>query len=154
MWNSAVEHARFLQRPFKNRPFFRLLGVKLPIFRLPESSDVRAAARNPTVLKLKALLPLKQQAEFGEFLLRQQPQAEFGKFGMRQGAQAQFADFLGRQKRFSMLSNKDVLLLLHTEAERPNYPGNAYAKVGGNPWLLILKDSGASARLLGNDTAD
>jgi hypothetical protein len=47
MWNSAVEHARFLQRPFKNRPFFRLLGGKLPIFRSPESSDVRAAARIP-----------------------------------------------------------------------------------------------------------
>jgi hypothetical protein len=40
-----VEHARFLQRPFKNRPFFRFLGVKLPIFRSPESSDVRATAR-------------------------------------------------------------------------------------------------------------
>jgi hypothetical protein len=50
VWNSAVEHARFLQGPFKNRPFFRLLGVKLPIFRSPESSDVRAAARTPEVV--------------------------------------------------------------------------------------------------------
>ena len=45
MWNSAVEHARFIQGSFKNRSFFLHLGVKLPIFKSPESSDAGTAAR-------------------------------------------------------------------------------------------------------------
>ena len=38
MWNSAVEYVHFLHGPFKNRPFFRLLGVML-VFCYRDSED-------------------------------------------------------------------------------------------------------------------
>ena len=112
-----------------------LITAALLASAMGQEAQPRPDLTDPTVLQLKVLLPLKQQAEFGKFV-------------MHQGAQAQFADFLGRHKRFSMLANKDALLLLHTEAERPNYLGNAYAKSGGNLWLLIIQDGRARARML------
>jgi len=113
-----------------------------------QEAQPRPDLTDPTVLALKALLPLKQQAKFGEFVLGQKQQAKFGEFLKARHPEAKFGGFLGKQKRMAMLSNKDVLLLLHTEAERPNYPGNAYAKSGGNLWLLIIQDGRASARML------
>lgn len=113
-----------------------LVQVVLLASAMGQEVQPRPDLTDPTVLKLKALLPLRQQAKVGEFLLAN-------------GQQAKLGEFLGRQKRFAMLADRDALLRLRAEEERPNYPGNAYAKNGGSPWLFILKDSGASARLLG-----
>ena len=113
-----------------------LLAVLLSLVPAMGQEQPRPDLTDPTVLKLKALLPLRQQAKFGEFLKARQPEAKFG-------------GFLGKQKRLAMLSSRDALLLLRQEAERPNYPGNAYAKSGGNLWLLIIQDGRASARMLG-----
>lgn len=113
-----------------------LVQVVLLASAMGQEVQSRPDLTDPTVLKLKALLPLRQQAKVREFLLAN-------------GQQAKLGEFLGWQKLFAMLSDKDVLLLMRAEEERPNYPGNAYAKDGCSPWLLILKDSGASDRLLG-----
>ena len=45
VWNSAVEHRRFLQKPFKIRLFFPFRWPEHPIFKPPVLSDVHAAAR-------------------------------------------------------------------------------------------------------------
>jgi hypothetical protein len=80
-----------------------------------------------TVMALKALLPLKAQARSGSEI----------EASRRRG---KFAEFLNGQRRFSLLANKEVLLQVKTEADRPNYGGNAFARIrGNNLWLGILE---------------
>lgn len=119
-----------------------LLQLLVPAMLLASAMGQEAQPRpdltDPTVLKLKALLPLKQQAKFGKFLLSQEQFAEFGKFVMGQGQFAHFGEFMGSQKRFAMMADKQMLLLVRAEQTRPNYPGNAYAAVQQDLWASFL----------------
>jgi hypothetical protein len=83
-------------------------------------------ANDPTVAALRALLPLKQQAHFGKELRVNHKRTKF-------------AGFLGTQGRFALLANKEALLHVRAEAERPNYGGNAAAKTHKNLWRAILE---------------
>jgi hypothetical protein len=84
------------------------------------------AVNDPTVAALTGLLPLKQQARFGEELRENHKRTKF-------------AGFLGTQGRFALLANKEALLYVRAEAERPNYGGNAAAKTHKNLWRAILE---------------
>lgn len=83
-------------------------------------------ANDPTVMALTSLLPLKDQAKFGVFLKSNHEQAKF-------------AGFLDTQGRFALLANKETLLHVKAEAERPNYGGNAAAKLQKNLWLAVME---------------
>jgi hypothetical protein len=83
-------------------------------------------AADPTVAALKALLPLKEQARFGTFLKANHERTKF-------------AEFLGVQGRFALLANKEALLQVKAEADRPNYGGNAAAKTHNNLWQAIIE---------------
>jgi hypothetical protein len=83
-------------------------------------------ADDPTVAALRALLPLKQQARFGKELQTNHKRTKF-------------AEFLGTQGRFALLANKEALLRVKAEADRPNYGGNAAAKTHNNLWRAILE---------------
>jgi hypothetical protein len=52
---------------------------------------------------------------------------------------AKFARFLRTQSRFAHMADKQALLQLKAEADRPNYSGNAAAKTRANLWLSILQ---------------
>ena len=84
------------------------------------------SATDPTVAALTALLPLKEQAKFGAFLRANHERTKF-------------AEFLGVQGRFAMLANKEALLHAKTEADRPNYGGNASARIRNNLWQAIIE---------------
>jgi hypothetical protein len=86
------------------------------------------AVNDPTVAALTGLLPLKQQARFGKELRTNHKRTKF-------------AGFLGTQGRFALLANKEALLHVRAEAERPNYGGNAAAKTHKNLWRAILEGS-------------
>jgi hypothetical protein len=83
-------------------------------------------ASDPTVAALTALLPLRNQAKFGVFLKANHKRTKF-------------AGFLDAQGRFALLANKQTLLHIKSEADRPNYGGNAAAKTRNNLWLSILQ---------------
>lgn len=89
-----------------------------------QSSDPTAS--DSTVAALTALLPLKQQAKFGVFLKASHERTKF-------------AGFLDAQGRFALLANKETLLQVKAEADRPNYPGNAAAKIRNNLWQAIIE---------------
>jgi hypothetical protein len=84
------------------------------------------AINDPTVVALTALLPLKQQAKFGVFLRGNHERTKF-------------AGFLDAQGRFALLANKDTLLHVKAEADRPNYGGNAAARTRNNLWQAIIE---------------
>jgi DNA uptake protein ComE-like DNA-binding protein len=52
---------------------------------------------------------------------------------------AKFARFLRTQSRFAHMADKQTLLYVKAEADRPNYGGNAAAKTHSNLWLSILQ---------------
>jgi hypothetical protein len=52
---------------------------------------------------------------------------------------AKFARFLRTQSRFAHMADKQTLLHVKAEADRPNYGGNAAAKTRSNLWLSILQ---------------
>jgi hypothetical protein len=81
---------------------------------------------DPTVAALTALLPLRAQAKFGAFLRANHERTKF-------------AGFLDAQGRFALLANKQTLLHVKTEADRPNYGGNAAAKTRNNLWRAIIE---------------
>jgi hypothetical protein len=85
-----------------------------------------SAINDPTVVALTALLPLKQQAKFGVFLRGNHERTKF-------------AGFLDAQGRFALLANKDTLLHVKAEADRPNYGGNAAARTRNNLWQAIIE---------------
>jgi len=70
-------------------------------------------ASDPTVQALTALQSLKKRAEFGVFLKA------------------------GRNS--ALLADKQTLLYIKSEADRPNYGGNAAAKTRKTLWLSILQ---------------
>lgn len=90
-------------------------------------------ASDPTVAALTALLPLRNQAKFGAFLKANHERTKF-------------AGFLDTQGRFALLANKETLLQVKAEADRPNYGGNAAAKTRNNLWLSILQGSANPAQ--------
>lgn len=75
--------------------------------------EARPDLTDPTVLALKALLPLKQRSDFGVFL--------------------------ARQSRFARIADRELLLRAKAEAERPNYGGNAYAAKHRDFWISLLR---------------
>jgi len=81
---------------------------------------------DPTVVALTALLPLKAQAKFGVFLKGNHERTKF-------------AGFLDAQGRFALLANKETLLHVKAEADRPNYGGNAAARTRNNLWQAIIE---------------
>lgn len=81
---------------------------------------------DPTVAALTALLPLKEQAKFGAFLRGNHERTKF-------------AGFLDAQGRFALLANKETLLHVKAEADRPNYGGNAAARTRNNLWQAIIE---------------
>jgi len=83
-------------------------------------------ATDPTVAALTALLPLKEQAKFGAFLRANHERTKF-------------AGFLDAQGRFALLANKETLLHVKAEADRPNYGGNAAARTRNNLWQAIIE---------------
>ena len=83
-------------------------------------------ATDPTVAALTALLPMKEQAKFGAFLRANHERTKF-------------AEFLGAQGKFALLANKEALLHAKTEADRPNYGGNAAARTRNNLWQAIIE---------------
>jgi hypothetical protein len=94
----------------------------------PTATD--PTATDPTVAALTALLPLKDQAKFGAFLRANHERTKF-------------AGFLDAQGRFALLANKQTLLHVKTEADRPNYGGNAAARTRNNLWLSVLEGKAA-----------
>lgn len=88
-------------------------------------------ATDPTVAALTALLPLKEQAKFGAFLRANHDRTKF-------------AEFLGAQGRFALLANKEALLQVKTEADRPNYGGNAAARIRNNLWISVIQGKAQS----------
>ncbi len=91
-----------------------------------EPTGVTDPATDPTVMALTALLPLREQAKFGVYLKDNRKRTKF-------------AEFLNAQGRFALLGNKQALLFIKAEADRPNYGGNAAAKTRKNLWLSILQ---------------
>ena len=83
-------------------------------------------ASDPTVTALAALLQLRDQAKFGRFLTANHERTRF-------------AQFLGAQGRFALLANKEALLNVKTEADRPNYGGNSAARTRNNLWLAYIE---------------
>ena len=83
-------------------------------------------ASDSTVAALTALLPLRDQAKFGNFLKANHERTKF-------------AGFLDTQGRFALLADKRMLLTVKAEADRPNYGGNAAARTHNNLWLSILQ---------------
>lgn len=52
---------------------------------------------------------------------------------------AAYAESLVSSGNFAALADKELLLRIKAEADRPNYGGNAYAKIRGeNLWMAIL----------------
>lgn len=92
----------------------------------PDSSTSDPTTSDPTVAALTALLPLRDHAKFGHFLKDNHERTKF-------------ATFLGAQGRFALLANKEMLLKFHAEASRPNYGGNAVARVRNNLWKAVLE---------------
>lgn len=104
------------------RLLLTLMGLIVPA--LGQAADPTAATA--TLAALKALLPLKEQARFGEFLKDNRERSKFAEFWARQG-------------RFALLANKEELIRVRAEADRPNYGGNAGARSHSNFWQAIIE---------------
>ena len=94
---------------------------------------------DPTVAALTALLPLKEQAKFGLFLRESQERTKLGLFLKDNHDRTKFAGFLNAQGRFALLADKETLLRVKAEADRPNYGGNAAARTRNNLWKAIVE---------------
>lgn len=127
-----------------------LLQLLVPAMLLASAMGQEAQPRpdltDPTVLQLKALLPLKQQAKFGDFIWRQHQFSEVGEFLQTNDKLANVGGFLGKQKRFSMAADPQMLLLMRAEQERPNYPGNGYAAVQAKLWQAFIEGDPVAIR--------
>jgi hypothetical protein len=107
------------------KPIYSLLAaICLVVPAAGQTADPMAS--DPTVTALAALLPLRDQAKFGRFLK--------GNHERTRSAQ-----FLGAQGRFALLANKEALLNVKAEADRPNYGGNAAARTRNNLWLAYIE---------------
>jgi hypothetical protein len=74
---------------------------------------VDPTTNDPTVKALTALLESKKRAAYGKFLVS--------------------------SGRFAALADKELLLRVKSEADRPNYGGNAAAKTSKNLWLSVIE---------------
>jgi hypothetical protein len=74
----------------------------------------------PTVSALTALLPLRDQANYGRWLVGQTKSAGTAKF-------------------VAALSRPALLLQVKGDVDRPNYGGNAFEEVKKNAWLRFAK---------------
>lgn len=97
------------------------------------------SATDPTVLALKSLLRLKEQAKFGADLRANHERARFAEFLRATHKQSKSAEVLSALWRFAPLADKKTLLSVKTAADRPNYGGNAAAKTHNNLWLSIFE---------------
>lgn len=93
---------------------------------VPAAGQTAPTGADQTLAALATLLQLKEQARFGKELRANHERSKF-------------AGFLGTQGRFARLANKETLLRVKAEADRPNYGGNAAAKTHNNLWLSILQ---------------
>jgi hypothetical protein len=87
----------------------------------------------PTVRALTALIPLKKQAVFAEWLALQGHQAAFAEWLAGQvelGGKAKFAMFL---------ATPEDLLATRALYERPNYGGNAFEAERKSMWLRLAR---------------
>jgi hypothetical protein len=80
---------------------------------IAQTVAVDPTTNDPTVKALTALLESKQRAAYGRFLVS--------------------------NGRFAALADKELLLRIKSEANRPNYGGNAAAKTRKNLWLSVIE---------------
>jgi hypothetical protein len=113
----------------------------------------------PTVRALTALLPLRDQANYGRWLAAQGEQAKFAGWVAAQGKQAEFASWLegqayeakfagwvaaqtqnvGKARFVAALGNPELLLQVREDVNRPNYGGNALEAKRKALWLETAK---------------
>jgi hypothetical protein len=110
------------------------------------AQDTNDPTDTPTVRSLTALLPLRDQANYGRWLVGQNKQAQFAEWLMRQDKEAQFAEWLKEQikgigpaKFAAALSQPALLLQVKEDVDRPNYEGNAFEEVRKNAWLRFAR---------------
>jgi hypothetical protein len=108
------------------KPALSLLTIICLVVPAAGQTTADSTATDPTVAALTALLPLRAQAKFGAFLKANHERTKF-------------AGFLDAQGRFALLANKQTLLHVKTEADRPNYGGNAAARTRNNLWQAIIE---------------
>jgi hypothetical protein len=75
--------------------------------------EVDPIAKDPTIMRLTALLEAKKRAAYGKSLVA--------------------------RGKFAALADKELLLRVRAEANRPNYGGNAAGKTHNNLWRAILE---------------
>jgi hypothetical protein len=87
----------------------------------------------PTVRALTALIPMRQQANYGLWLSGQARQSLFAQWLEAQTTEARKARFV------SALGQPQVLLGTRAAADKPNYGGNAFAPLQRTLWLRMAR---------------
>jgi hypothetical protein len=90
-------------------------------------------ADTPTVRALVALLPLRDQANYGRWLAVQAHDAQFASW---LGAQTKG---IGPAKFAAALGQPALLLQVREAVDRPNYGGNAYEAERKMLWLRVAE---------------
>lgn len=113
----------------------------------------------PTTRALTALLPMRDQARYGQWLRHQADSAKFAAWLAVQKEQSEFARWVAAQHDQSAfaawvmaqqkdagravfayyLAKPELLLGVRHTCERPNYGGNAFEPVRRNLWLRVAR---------------
>jgi len=126
----------------------KFIGITIIIFALinPVLSQVPDDPTDTQLVRtLTELVQLRKQAQYGMWLKDQTKEAQYGMWLKDQTKEAQYGMWLKDQTKearktifFDILNQPDLLLRIKNNADRPNYPGNAYAKLHGMLWLRII----------------
>lgn len=112
-----------------------------------------APTDTPTIRALTALLPLRDQARYGQWLQRQAGEAKFAEWLTRQDQQSAFARRVAVQQKdagkavfASYLGQPGVLLGARSTHDRPNYGGNAFESIRHDIWLRVARGQALGER--------
>ena len=100
----------------------------------------------PTTRALTALLPMRDQARYGQWLRHQADSAKFAAWLAGQSEQSEFANWLSAQQQIAAkavfayyLAQPQMLLGVRRTFDHPNYGGNAFEPIRQNLWLRVAR---------------
>jgi hypothetical protein len=106
------------------------------------AQDTNDPTDTPTVRALTALLPLRDQANYGRWLVGQNKQSQFAEWIEAQTRR------IGPAKFSAALSQPALLLQVKEDVDRPNYVGNAFEEIRKTLWLRLARGESIQQMLL------